>query len=199
MIGIIDYGAGNLHSVLNALKHLNITHRLIEKPVEFKGVKRIILPGVGAFGYAVKQLKKRKLFEKVCEWIKLDKPYLGICLGMQLLFERSEEADGINGFGIFRGIIRRFKRYKVPLIGWNRVELVKSCALVNQLSGNLFYYFLHSYYADGVDEDLIIGLTEYGVCYPSIVNNNNIYAVQFHPEKSGEKGLQILKNWVERC
>lgn len=199
MIGIIDYGAGNLHSVVNALNYLKCDYRLIKKATDFKQVKKIILPGVGAFGYAVEQLKNKKLFEKVCEWIKLDKPYLGICLGMQLLFEHSEEAKGIYGFGIFKGIIKKFTRYKVPQIGWNRVKLVKACALVEPPSKNLFYYFLHSYYAEEVEDDLIIGITEYGVCYPSIINKGNVYAVQFHPEKSGKRGLIMLKNWVERC
>lgn len=199
MIGIIDYGAGNLLSVVNALNHLKVEHRLIKKPADFKGVKKIILPGVGAFGYAIEQLHKKRLFEKVYEWIMLNKPYLGICLGLQLLFERSEEAPAIKGLGVFEGIIKKFTQYKVPQIGWNRVEIVRPCAMVSQSKDHLFYYFLHSYYVNNVLEDMIVGIAEYNVHYPAIINKGNVYAVQFHPEKSGKEGLKLLKNWVAKC
>lgn len=199
MIGIIDYGAGNLLSVVNALNYLKVEHRLIKKPADFKGVKKIVLPGVGAFGYAIEQLHEKRLFEKVYEWIMLNKPYFGICLGLQLLFERSEEAPGIKGLGVFDGAVKKFARCKVPQIGWNRVEIVKPCPMVHQSDNHLFYYFLHSYYVYGVLEDLIVGIAQYNVSYPAIINKGNIYAVQFHPEKSGKEGLKLLENWVVRC
>lgn len=198
MIGIIDYGAGNLHSVKNAFGYLKIKSRIIKMPKDMLSVERIILPGVGAFGFAVKRLQETGLFDKIVEWLKDGRPFLGICLGLQLLFESSEESNGIKGFGIFKGNIKKFRKYKVPQIGWNCVVLLKSSPLVD-FREKPFFYFLHGYYVDTPEKNLIIGMTEYGVKYPSIVNRENIYGVQFHPEKSGKIGLQLLKNWVERC
>ncbi len=199
MIGIVDYGAGNLKSVMNALEYLGVRHLLINDPRRLRRVERIILPGVGAFGSAVKKLKISKLFEPVIEWLRVDRPFLGICLGLQLLFESSEEAKGIRGFGIFKGCIRRFRRYKIPQIGWNRVEIVRNSLIFDSTKDNPFFYFLHSYYLTTKEKDAVIGVTEYGVRYASVINRGNIYAVQFHPEKSGRAGIQLLKNWVEKC
>jgi glutamine amidotransferase len=161
-------------------------------------VDRIILPGVGAFGYAIKKLQPTGLFDKLIEWLKSGRPFLGICLGLQLLFESSEESRGISGFKIFKGCIKRFVKNKVPQIGWNDVEILKPIPLI-ELRRKLFFYFLHGYYVDTPEKDLIAGMTEYGIKYPSIINKENVYGVQFHPEKSGKDGLFLLKNWVERC
>uniref|UniRef100_A0A7V0Z7E7 Imidazole glycerol phosphate synthase subunit HisH n=1 Tax=candidate division WOR-3 bacterium TaxID=2052148 RepID=A0A7V0Z7E7_UNCW3 len=198
MIGIIDYGAGNLHSVKNAFDYLKIKSRIIKMPEDMLSVKRIVLPGVGAFGFAVKRLRQTGLFDKIVEWLKQGRPFLGICLGLQLLFESSEESKGIKGFGIFKGNIKKFRKYKVPQIGWNSVEILKSIALFDTRK-KTFFYFLHGYYVDTPQKELILGMTDYGIKYPSIINRENIYGVQFHPEKSGKMGLILLKNWVERC
>ncbi|MEO0190443.1 MAG: imidazole glycerol phosphate synthase subunit HisH [candidate division WOR-3 bacterium] len=198
MIGIIDYGAGNIHSVKNALDFLKFKSCIIKEPKDMRSVDRIILPGVGAFGFAVERLQQTGLFESIIEWLKDNRPFLGICLGMQLLFESSEESKKIEGFGIFKGYVKRFNINKVPQIGWNNIDILKKSPLLG-FRENPFFYFLHSYYVNTTEKDLIIGVTEYGVKYPSIINRNNIYGVQFHPEKSGKNGLRILKNWVERC
>jgi len=199
MIGIIDYGAGNLHSVMNALNYLKIRHRLIKDFEDFTGINKIILPGVGAFGAAVQRLKSNGLYEAICDWIKSGRSYLGICLGLQLLFESSREAKGIKGFGILNGRIKKFRAYKIPQIGWNSVKILRSSPLIEVGEQDLFFYFLHSYYPVVSSNKLIIGVTEYGINYPSIINQGNIYAVQFHPEKSGKTGLRLLKNWAGRC
>ncbi|MEO0122506.1 MAG: imidazole glycerol phosphate synthase subunit HisH [candidate division WOR-3 bacterium] len=198
MIGIIDYGAGNIHSVKNALDFLKFKNCIIKEPEDMKIADRIILPGVGAFGFAVKKLKQTGLFEKIMEWLKRDRPFLGICLGLQLLFESSEESKKIRGFGIFKGCIKRFDENKVPQIGWNNVDILKKSRIFH-FRKSQFFYFLHSYYVDTPEKELIVGITEYGIKYPSVINRDNIYGVQFHPEKSGRVGLALLKNWVERC
>jgi len=199
MIGIIDYGAGNLHSIKNALDYLGLKNRLVKDEKGLKNMERIILPGVGAFGAAITKLKKIELLERLIEWLKADKPYLGICLGLQLLFESSEEAEGVSGFGILKGRMRKFQMSKIPQIGWNSVEVIKPSPILKSQSKKVYFYFLHSYYLDTPEEEIVLGRTEYGVSYPSVINKGNIYAVQFHPEKSGKVGLDLLKRWVELC
>ncbi len=199
MIGIIDYGAGNLHSIKNALDYLGLKNRLIKDEKGLKNIERIILPGVGAFGAAITKLKKMGLLERLIEWLNADKPYLGICLGLQLLFESSEEAEGVSGFGIFKGRMRKFQMSKIPQIGWNSVEVIKPSPIFKSQRKKVYFYFLHSYYLDTPEEEIVLGRTEYGISYPSVINKGNIYAVQFHPEKSGKAGLDLLKRWVELC
>jgi|UniRef100_A0A7V3VU38 imidazole glycerol phosphate synthase glutamine amidotransferase subunit len=199
MIGIIDYGAGNLHSIKNALNYLGLKNRLIRDEDGFKNIERIILPGVGAFGAAITKLRKAGILERLLEWLRGDKPYLGICLGLQLLFESSEEAEGINGFGIFKGRMKRFLTSKIPQIGWNSIEVIKPSPIFNSQRKKVYFYFLHSYYLDTPEKDIVLARTVYGVSYPSVINKGNIYAVQFHPEKSGKAGLDLLKKWVELC
>ncbi len=198
MIGIIDYGAGNIHSVKNALDFLKFKTCIIKEPRAMRTVDRIILPGVGAFGFAVKRLQQTGLFKTIIEWLESGKPFLGICLGLQLLFESSEESKGIRGFGIFKGYIKRFNEDKVPQIGWNNVDIIKCAPIVNSKK-KLFFYFLHSYYVDTPENKLIVGITEYGIRYPSIIGWDNVYGVQFHPEKSGKNGLELLKTWAVKC
>ncbi|MCX7994275.1 MAG: imidazole glycerol phosphate synthase subunit HisH [candidate division WOR-3 bacterium] len=199
MIGIIDYGAGNLYSVRNALEHLGFKSLIIKKPSDIRLVDRLILPGVGAFGSAVKRLIHSGLFGKIYDWLKEDRPFLGICLGMQLLFESSEESKNAKGFGIFSGRIKRFRDCKFPQIGWNGVRVLRKSGIIDRSKKLTYFYFLHGYYVDTPQTSLVVGVTEYGVEYPSIVNRGNVYGVQFHPEKSGKEGLKLLKSWVERC
>jgi glutamine amidotransferase len=199
MIGIIDYGAGNLLSVKKALEHLKIECRVIDSKEGFKDIDRIILPGVGAFGAAMQRLRSCRMLEDIREWVLSDKPFLGICLGMQLLFEESDESRGVRGFGIFEGKVVRFKQGKVPQIGWNQVSIQKESCLLSGIDDLSFFYFLHGYFVEPKDTDIIIGTTEYGVIYPSMIKRGSIHAVQFHPEKSGVDGLRLLENWVRKC
>ncbi|MEE9168416.1 MAG: imidazole glycerol phosphate synthase subunit HisH [bacterium] len=197
MIGIIDYGAGNLRSVKRALDFLEVDSCIIQSADQFDGLEKVILPGVGAFQSAVEKLKEQCLFEKTGEWLQAGKPFLGICLGMQVLLESSEESPEVEGFGILKGDVPRFKHHRVPQIGWNQVSFLKSSHILAGLENHAFFYFLHGYYVRPFDGDSVVGATEYGVTYPSIIQQDNIFGVQFHPEKSGKNGLKLLRNWVE--
>lgn len=197
MIGIIDYNAGNLFSVLNSLNFLGYNAKIIRSSLEISGVERLILPGVGCFGAAVNNLKKTGFFDLVIEWIKSGKPFLGICLGLQLLFERSEESEGVMGLSILKGDVRRFKADKVPQIGWNKAVVCGNSVLARHTKDE-YYYFVHSYYVCP-EEDIVLFKTEYSIEYVSGIQKDNIVDVQFHPEKSSFAGLKFLKNWVELC
>lgn len=199
MIGIVDYGAGNLLSVKKALEHLNVDCKIINSESDFKEINKIILPGVGAFHTAIQNLKSSGIYKIIRDWIKDNKPFLGICLGMQLLFEESEESAGIQGLEIFKGKVIRFNNQKVPQIGWNQVRTQRKSKLINGINDLSFFYFLHGYFVEPQNDDIVTGVTEYGVVYPSIIEKDNIFAVQFHPEKSGDVGLKLLKNWVNLC
>ncbi|MFH0888978.1 MAG: imidazole glycerol phosphate synthase subunit HisH [Planctomycetota bacterium] len=196
MIGIIDYGAGNLLSIKKAMEHLGVKCRIINTKNKFKGITKVILPGVGAFQSAIRKLKSTGIYEITKDWLLSDKPFLGICLGMQLLFEESEESAGVKGFGVFKGKVIRFKRGKVPQIGWNRVHIKRKSKLMSNIKDDSFFYFLHGYFAKPADGDIITGTTEYNTVYPSMVERGNICGVQFHPEKSSAMGLKLLRNWV---
>lgn len=199
MIGIIDYGAGNLRSVKKALDYLEVENTIIRSQADFTAIERVILPGVGAFGAAVDTLKAQELYQPVLAWLADDKPFLGICLGMQLLFEESRESKGVKGFGVFKGNVPQFTQGKVPQIGWNQVKKIKDSPLLEGIADNAFFYFLHGYYVSGEEPETVVAETEYGITYTSIVNKRQIYGVQFHPEKSSHVGMQLLKNWVTRC
>jgi imidazole glycerol phosphate synthase glutamine amidotransferase subunit len=196
MIGIIDYGAGNLRSVKKAIDYLQAPNRIVRSPADFNGIEKIILPGVGAFQSAIEKLKEKDLFLKTKAWLHADRPFLGICLGMQVLFESSEEAPGGEGFGLFRGQVLRFQERKVPQIGWNQVLLKRDSSLMQSIRDNSFFYFLHGYYVKSESQDIVVGATEYGLEYPSVIQSGRIAAVQFHPEKSADNGLKLLKNWL---
>ncbi|MEA1993676.1 MAG: imidazole glycerol phosphate synthase subunit HisH [Euryarchaeota archaeon] len=198
MIGIIDYGAGNIQSVKRTLGYLGEEPQMVTSPKDFKDVHKLILPGVGAFRSAAERLRVSGMYNRVEDWIRSEKPFLGICLGMQLLFEESEEAEGTDGFGVFKGRVVRFKGRKVPQMGWNQVKIQKNSPLMSGIKDNSFFYFLHGYHLQ-TEEDIVVGTTEYGVNYPSVIGEGNSYAVQFHPEKSGNTGLKLLKNWVRKC
>ena len=196
MIAIVDYGAGNLKSVTNALDFLRAKYKVTSDAVDIKKASKIIFPGVGACGDCVNSLKSKRLFKVLKEEI-LKKTYLGICLGMQILFEESEESPGINGLGIFKGKVKKFKskNLKIPQIGWNSIKIVKN-DLLKGVKEESYFYFVHSYYVDPDDDGIIATKTDYGIEYCSGITSGNIYAFQFHPERSGEIGLKILENFV---
>ena len=199
MIGIIDYGMGNLGSVTNAFRFLGLPAKVVTSAVEMDGVEAMILPGVGAFGDCVAHLASHGLQPVVQAWLKADRPFLGICLGLQVLFEGSEEAPGVSGLGIWPGRVRRFRSdagLKVPQMGWNRVEQVRAdCPLFRDIPDGAHFYFVHSYRADA-DLPVTAGRTEYGERYTSVAWRGRAAAVQFHPEKSQAVGLQLLRNFA---
>lgn len=198
MIGIIDYGAGNLNSVLKAFTYLNLRARLVASPEETRGVERLVIPGVGSFGAALSELRKRNLFPFVDRWIKENKPLLGICLGFQFLFQKSEETPTESGFSVFQGSCQKIKANKVPHMGWNNVKLVEEAPLFDGLNSSDYFYFVHSYAVFQTNGG-ILGVTDYGGSFVSAIKFGRIYGVQFHPEKSGVAGLKLLQNWGTKC
>lgn len=198
-IGIVDYGAGNLHSVAKALAFLGFDSRIVAAPEALAGVDRLILPGVGNFGRAVETLDGRGLSGALKAWIGAGRPFLGICLGLQLLFRESEESPGTAGLGAFDGRCLRFRSGKVPQMGWNSVSVRRPSPLFEGLTEGAFFYMVHGYFAAPADESVVIGMTDYGVRYASAIGRGRVFGVQFHPEKSGADGLRLLKNWVDRC
>ena len=197
MIAVIDYGAGNLKSITNALDFLKVKYKVTDKPEDIEKADKIIFPGVGAFGDCMKSLKRLNLMETLKKGI-YKKPYFGVCLGMQVLFESSEESPGVKGLSIFKGTNKKFsgKNLKVPQIGWNSIKILKKNKLLEGVKEDTYFYFVHSYYVVPQDKEIIMTKTNYGVNFASGIQKDNIYAVQFHPERSGEVGLQILGNFV---
>ncbi len=199
MIGIINYGAGNLLSVKKAFDYLSLENKIISGEEDFKDIDKLVLPGVGAFGSAVDRLQSVKLWDLIIEWLNNDMPFLGICLGLQLLYEKSEENLGVDGFGFLRGNVKRFQKGKIPQIGWNSISIKSTNELFYNIDNNSFFYFVHGYYVDNIDDEVEIAITDYYITYTSAIQKGNIVAVQFHPEKSGKKGLQFLLNWSKLC
>ncbi|MFA5689134.1 MAG: imidazole glycerol phosphate synthase subunit HisH [Kiritimatiellales bacterium] len=209
-IGIIDYGMGNLGSVLNAFRFLKLDAEIITAPAQMDACRAIILPGVGAFKECMQHLTEHGFIEPVCSWIKSGNPFMGMCLGLQMLFERSEESPGVAGLGIFAGTVKKFNfnamaadgvpssgELKIPQIGWNAVGQVQpDCPAFAGIVDNAWFYFVHSYYVLPADSAIIAGTTDYGISYCSAVWKDNLFAVQFHPEKSQSAGLQMMKNFV---
>jgi len=201
MIGVIDYGAGNLGSVMNALKRLSVPARFAEGPQELSlsstPFEKIIFPGDGHFATAMESINKSGYAQAIKEWLKADKPFLGICIGLQLLFETSEEAPNTQGLSVIPGTVRRFPGRKVPQIGWNQTTAKTGSLLFRNINENSFFYYIHSYYADPADNAVCAAQTDYYLRYCCAVECGALAAVQFHPEKSGSTGLALLKNWTE--
>jgi glutamine amidotransferase len=201
MIGIIDYGMGNLGSVSNACRFLELDAKVITRKEEMDSCRAVVLPGVGAFGDCMEHLVEHDFVAAIESWVKAGKPLMGICLGLQVLFESSEESPGVDGLGVFPGTVKRFdlpKELKVPQIGWNRInEVQPDCPMFEGIEDGSFFYLVHSYYVCPEDSSLVAGRTEYGIDYCSCVWRNNVFATQFHPEKSQAVGLRMLKNFWE--
>lgn len=200
MIAIIDYDAGNLKSVEKALQFLGQECVITRDFHEIKKADKVILPGVGSFGDAMSQLKKYELDKVIHEVAAEQKPFLGICLGLQLLFEGSEESEGVEGLHLLDGEILRIPEQeglKIPNIGWNSLDLQNNGRLFENLNGNPFVYFVHSYYLKAREESIVKATTEYSTHIHASVEKDNIFACQFHPEKSGTVGLQILSNFAK--
>ncbi|MGM0419724.1 MAG: imidazole glycerol phosphate synthase subunit HisH [Bacillota bacterium] len=199
MIGIIDYGAGNIGNVKRAFNYLGVETKLIESPHNFHGLSALILPGVGSFGGGMEGLRTRKLVKPIKNHIREGRPFLGICLGLQLLFDSSEENPEEEGLGILPGECKRFNSTRVkrvPQIGWNNIQLKKSEKLLAGLPDN-YLYFVHSYFIE-LDSDLTIASAIYGDQeFTAVLKQDNIFAIQPHPEKSGRTGLKILQNFLE--
>lgn len=194
-IAVIDYGASNLRSVANALVSLGQSFEIVTSAEKLAVAKKVILPGVGAAGSAMRALREKGFASAVP---KLSVPVLGICLGLQLFADSSEE-DATKGLGILPGAVRRFKtELKVPHMGWNKVRLAKDSLLTRGIPDGSFFYFVHSYYLD-VEQDFIIGKTTYDVDFAAIAQKGNFYGTQFHPEKSAEAGMKILDNFCRLC
>ena len=197
MTAIIDYGAGNLQSVEKALRHIGCGCFVTADPAALLASKAAVLPGVGAFGDAMKSLRARGLEEPIRAFIASGKPFLGICLGLQLLFESSEESPGVAGLGLLKGKILRLPAesgLKIPHIGWNSLTIRKPGGLFAGVEGEPYVYFVHSYYLQA-EEDVVAATAEYGAAIHAAVQKDNLLACQFHPEKSGEVGLKLLRNF----
>ncbi len=197
-ITIVDYGMGNLRSVQKAFEHCGARAVVTSKPYEVAAAEKLVLPGVGAFGAAVRELKSRGLFNPIKDKIAARIPYLGLCLGMQLLFEKSQESKHEHGFGIVPGSVKLFKgNLKVPHMGWNTLEPAsKNCPLLKGVKNEDYFYFVHSFYVEPKGREWVAASTPYGKKFCSMIWKDNVYATQFHPEKSQSAGMRIIQNFV---
>ena len=197
-IGVVDYGSGNLRSVSKALEAVGASVALVTSSAQLDPLDAVVVPGVGAFGDCAQNLRKSGLWEPLIEWLQAGRPYLGICLGYQLLFESSEESPGCKGLGVLPGRVVRFqgKRLKVPHIGWN-VLLDMRGPMFKTLSSAPYFYFVHSYFPVPADDAIVSARCEYGGTFAASVSNGSLHATQFHPEKSQSAGLTLLKNFLE--
>ncbi|MFA5093086.1 MAG: imidazole glycerol phosphate synthase subunit HisH [Candidatus Omnitrophota bacterium] len=202
-IAIIDYGMGNIHSVAKAIALFGAQSVITNNKSEISSCDKIVLPGVGAFDDAILELEKQDLISLIKDQIKQQKPFLGICLGMQLLLEGSQEAKASGGLGIFSGEVVKFsheKGLKIPHMGWNDLKVVsENCPLLNGVAKDSQVYFCHSYYPEPIDKTVIAATTDYGLTFASVLWKDNVYGAQFHPEKSQGIGLKIIKNFVQLC
>lgn len=194
MIAIIDYGMGNIFSIYNALKHVGGDPAVIDEPTDLQGAEGVVVPGVGSFGRCMQGLSRFE--DTLYEMATSGTPLFGICIGMQVLFERSEESPE-KGFGWFPGeVIRLPEGQLVPHIGWNSISIKREVEILDEIAEGSFFYFVHSYHCIFEDRSLLAANCEYGVEIAAVISRDNISAVQFHPEKSGERGLKILENFV---
>jgi glutamine amidotransferase len=201
VIALIDYGAGNVHSVFKALRFVGAAVERVRGPADLANADAAVLPGVGAFDDCLNALRARQLTDGVREFIASGRPFLGICIGYQALFEASDEFDSrAPGLGIFRGRVVRFREQpglKIPQIGWNRLEFARpDCPLLKGIPDGAHVYFVHSFHPRPADSSVVVTWTEYGERFASAVWRDNVFATQFHPEKSQEVGLQMLRNFV---
>lgn len=200
MIAIIDYGAGNIQSVYKALKHIDcdaIVTRDKEKILQADGA---ILPGVGSFGDTMNTMNEHGIADTAKAYIASGKPFLGICLGLQLLFPKSEESPNAEGLGIFDGTISKIPSnggLKIPHMGWNSLDIMQGDGIFKGIEQNAYVYFVHSYFLNAADKNIVAAQTHYGVDIDAAVQSKNVYATQFHPEKSGETGIKILRNFAD--
>lgn len=201
-LGIINYGGGNLQSVRNALRCVGTEAEYVDSPQRFAGLDALVFPGQGAFGDSMTALRRLDLVGPLRDWIRADRPFFGICIGYQALFESSEENPGVEGLGIFKGRVVRFESLpdrKVPHMGWNRVRLPNPDSLGwDGPERNPFFYFVHSYYPVPEDPAITGGITDYSGDFVSAIERGNLIATQFHPEKSQSAGLRLLANFVKK-
>jgi glutamine amidotransferase len=196
-VAIIDYGVGNLRSVEKAFQAGGVDAVVSSDEGVLRGAEKLVLPGVGAFRACIEALRERGFDRLVRERVGEGTPLLGVCVGMQMLFEESEEFGLTRGLGFLRGRVRRFPEgLRVPQVGWNQIEWRGAHPLVEGIEHKTFFYFVHSFFCDALEEDSIVGMTEYGLSYASVVARANVCGVQFHPEKSQAAGLRLLKNFA---
>lgn len=200
MIGVIDYGAGNLKSVSNSLSAMDAKAKLVKSPEDLCGVTSIIFPGVGSFGDSSNHLEEQKLFEPLKNWILEDRPFLGICIGFQMLFETSDESPGAIGLGVLSGKVVRFDQtqsLKIPHMGWNKINIKqKSDPIWGGIDESPHFYFVHSFYPKPDEDKIVASTTPYGCEFTSSVRKGNLFATQFHPEKSQGSGLRLIRNFL---
>ena len=197
-VAIIDYGVGNLRSVEKAFAAVGVEAAVTGDKQKLLTAERLVLPGVGAFGTCMSEFERHGLIDLVLARVEEGTPLLGVCVGMQMLFEESTEFGKTKGLGLLKGQVKRFDdSLVVPHVGWNQVGKTSPSPILDEVNDNSFFYFVHSYYCEPGEKDTIIGETEYGVTFGSVVAKNNIYGVQFHPEKSQNAGLRLLKNFAD--
>jgi imidazole glycerol-phosphate synthase subunit HisH len=196
-VAIIDYGVGNLRSVEKAFAATDCEAIVSSNETHLRAAEKLVLPGVGAFGACMRALRERGFDKLVRERVEQGTPLLGVCVGMQMLFQESDEFGSTPGLGFLRGRVRRFSdELVVPHVGWNRIDQIRENPLFNGVANRSFFYFVHSYYCEPTDQSVLVGETEYGLPYASVVAKDNICGVQFHPEKSQETGLRLLQNFA---
>ncbi len=200
MITIIDYGSGNLKSIKNGFTKIGVETRVTNDLNDLRKAEALVLPGVGAFGHTMNNL--RKYGNTIHEHVNSGKPFLGICMGLQVLFSRSQESEGVEGLNIFKGEVKKFpdslidEGFKIPHMGWNNLQIKRLCPILKDIKDD-YMYFVHSYYVSPSDENIIAATVDYGVEVPAVICKDRVFATQFHPEKSGQIGLKILENFVE--
>ena len=198
IIGLLDYGLSNIRNVQKAFEHLGVATRLIDEPAGMAGVNKLVLPGVGAFAAGMTGLHARQLVDPIRTAVQSGTPFLGICLGMQLLFETSEESPGVAGLGLLPGVVKRFDdtAVRVPHMGWNQLTISRASSLLRGVQDGAYAYFVHSYYCQPADPGLNLAAADYQHSFTAIAGSDQLYGIQFHPEKSQAVGLQILQNFA---
>ena len=198
MITLLDYGAGNVRSVINAIEKLGETVQVAKNPRDILAAEKLVFPGVGNFGNMIHILNQKQYMDPLQTYLKADRPFLGICLGLHALFEESEEAPGLTGLGILKGRARKFQiQQSVPHIGWNGIRVKQPSRMFDGLTGDEKFYFVHSYYVEPEDDAVVLTTTDYDIEFTSSIQTGNILATQFHPEKSGTTGQKILSNFIK--